>query len=152
MAEADPRDRDRDRLGMPERWGSGKLLWSLSKHDLHYSQVACGVILTYRATTYSLTHLPLTAYRCPPLYSPLTTRYLVLSTSGSVLQTKVLPTFERSPWKCTLLPLSTCHLLPPTASCCLVVPQLLLMHYTVVALVEFCSRSVHINRFQLSNT
>lgn len=42
--------------------------------------------------------------------------------------------------------------LPPTASCCLVVPQLLLMHYTVVALVEFCSRSVHINRFQLSNT
>lgn len=122
MAEADPRDRDRDRLGMPEGWGSGKLLWSLSKHDLHYSQVACGVILTYRATTYSLTHLPLTAYRCPPHYSPLTTHHSLLSPLHFGLGTadKSVAYFRALTLE---MHFAASFHLPPTASYCLLLPR-----------------------------
>lgn len=78
MAEADPRDRDR--LGMPRGLGEGvrqvavvtlKTRFALLASSVwRYSHLPGHHLLTYPLTAH---RSPLTAYRCLPHYSPLTT-------------------------------------------------------------------------------
>lgn len=149
MAEADPRDRDR--LGMPRGLGEGVRQVAVVTLKTRFALLASSVWRYSHLPGHHLLTYPLTAYRSPLTaafrtihHSPLSPLHFGLGTADkSVAYFRAL-TLE--------MHFAASFHLPAAASWCLQVPQLLLMHYTVDALVEFCSRSVHINRFQLSNT
>lgn len=145
MAEADPRGTGRAGSGQEGgRGGQSKLLWSLSKHDLHYSQVACGVIHlpSHHLPTYPLTALatqPLSASLLPPL-----TTYPLPHATAVTADKKccLLSSAHLGNALCARLP----HLPPGAFLSCSCITQ------STLKLSSISCSSVLINRFHLSNT